>query len=346
MNLELLKELSQTPGAPGHEDQIRKIVIRELKPIVDKVEVDNMGNVIAFRKGSPGGPKLMLSGHMDEISFLVRHIDDNGFLRFTTLGGFDPKTLTAQRVLVHAKGGDLVGVMGTKPVHLLSDEERKVAPKTENYFIDLGLPKREVTRKVRIGDPVTRERSFVTFGNMVNTKSLDDRVGVFVMLEAVKKTRRHGVNLYAVASVQEEVGLRGATAAANRIEPDIAIALDVTLANDLPDAKPHEVVCELGKGAAIKIMDSSVIAHRKLVEFMRETAERKKIPYQMELLTAGGTDTAAMQKAGPGAVAGCISVPTRYVHSVIEMCHLKDTQAAINLLAAVIAGVHKAKLAW
>ncbi len=346
MNLELLEELCQTPGAPGHEDRIREIVIRELKPIVDEIQVDNMGSVIAIRKGSPGGKKLMLSGHMDEISFLVRHVDDNGFLKFTTLGGFDPKTLTAQRVLVHTTSGDILGVMGTKPVHLMSDEERRAAPKLDNYFIDLGLPAREVKRKVRIGDPVTRERSFVTIGNMINTKSLDDRVGVFVMIEAVKKAKKHGVDLYAVASVQEEVGIRGATTASNRIQPDIGIALDVTLANDLPDAKPHEKVAELGKGTAIKIMDSSVLAHRKLVEFMRTTAEKKKIPYQMEILTAGGTDTAAMQRSGPGAIAGCISIPTRYVHSVIEMCHKKDTQASINLLAALISGMHRAKLDW
>jgi endoglucanase len=346
MNIKLLAELCQVPGAPGHEDRIREVVVRELKPIVDDIHVDNMGNVIARRNGSAKGKKLMLAAHMDEISFLVKHIDENGFLRFATLGGFDAKTLTAQRVIVHTRNGDVLGVMGSKPVHLMSDEERKAAPKIENYFIDLGLPRRDVVKTVRVGDTVTRERAFTQIGNMINTKSLDDRVGVFVMIEAVRKAKRQGVDLYAVASVQEEVGLRGATAAANYVQPDIAIALDVTLANDVPDSKPQDRVCELGKGAAIKIMDSSVIAHRKLVDFMQKTAESKKIPYQLEVLTAGGTDTAAMQKAGPGAIAGCISVPTRYVHSVIEMCHQRDVRAAIDLLAAVISGLHRTKLNW
>lgn len=346
MNLSLFEEICQAPGAPGHEDRIRDICIRELKPLVDDIRVDAMGNVIARRKGKPGTKKLMLSAHMDEISFMVRHVDENGFLRFTTLGGFDPKTLTAQRVWVHTKTGDLLGVMGTKPIHLMSEEERKAGLKTENFFIDLGLPAKEVAKKVRVGDTVTRERSFVKVGQSVNSKSLDDRVGVFVMIEAVRKAKRHGVDLYAVASVQEEVGLRGATAAANGIQPDIGIALDVTLANDLPETKPQDAVCKLGGGTAIKLMDSSVIAHRKLVDFMVKTATTKRIPYQLEVLPAGGTDTAAMQKAGPGAIAGCVSIPCRYVHSVIEMCHEKDVQASINLLSALITDVHGARLSW
>jgi endoglucanase len=346
MNLNLLEEICQAPGAPGHEDRIRDIVVRELKPITDELEVDSMGNVIALRKGKPGGKKLMLSAHMDEISFMVRHIDDKGFLRFTTLGGFDPKTLTAQRVLVHTRSGDLVGVMGTKPIHLMSEEERRAGLKIDNFFIDLGLPRSEVAKKVRVGDTVTRERSFLTIGRMVNSKSLDDRVGVFVMIEAVRKAKTHGVDVYAVASVQEEVGLRGAITAANRINPDIGVALDVTLANDVPDAKPQDTVAALGAGTGIKIMDSSVITHRKLVDFMVKTAAARKIPYQLEVLPAGGTDTAAMQRAGNGAIAGCLSIPCRYVHSVIEMCHQRDIKASIDLLAAVMGGVHKAKLGW
>jgi endoglucanase len=346
MNLALLEEICQTPGAPGSEDRIREVVIRELEPLVDDITVDNMGNVIARRKGKPGTKKLMLAAHMDEISFVVKHVDENGFLRFQTLGGFDPKTLTAQRVLVHTRSGDLLGVMGTKPVHLMSDEEKKAGLKIDNFFIDLGLPRAEVARKVQIGDPVTRQREFTTVGKTVNSKSLDDRVGVFVMIEAVRKAKKHGVDLYAVATVQEEVGVRGALAASGRVKPDIGIALDVTLANDLPGAQAHEAVTKLGGGTAIKVMDGSVIAHRKLFDFMVKTAKAKKIPYQLEVLPAGGTDTAAMQRTGEGAIAGCISIPCRYVHSVIEMCHEKDVQASINLLAATITDVHKAKLAW
>ncbi len=346
MNLELLSEICQTPGAPGSEDEIRRVVIRELEPLVDELEVDNLGNVIGRRKGKPGTKKLMLAAHMDEISFVVRHIDDSGFIRVTPLGGFDPKTLTAQRVWVHTRSGPMLGVMGTKPIHILTEEERRAGPKLDHYFVDLGLTGKEVARKVRIGDAITRERSFEKIGHMVNSKSLDDRVGVFVMIEAVRKAKRHGCELYAVATVQEEVGLRGAIAASHRVQPDIGIALDVTLANDVPDAKPHDRVSVLGGGTAIKILDSSVIAHRKLVDYMIKVAETKKIPHQLEILPAGGTDTAAMQRAGVGSIAGCVSIPCRYVHSVIEMCHTKDIQASIDLLAALVADVHKARLSW
>ena len=345
MNFELFEEICQTPGAPGHEDRIREVVVRELQPLVDDLTVDNMGNVIAHRKGS-GKKKLMLAAHMDEISFMVRHVDENGFIRFHTLGGFDPKTLTAQRVWVHTRSGDLLGVMGTKPVHLMNEEEKKAGLRLDSFFIDLGLPRAEVARRVQIGDPVTRQREFVKVGKSVNSKSLDDRVGVFVMIEAVRKARRHGCDLYAVASVQEEVGLRGALAASGSVKPDIGVALDVTLANDLPDAKPQDAVSALGGGAAIKVLDGSVIAHRKLVDYMVKTAKAKKIPYQLEVLPAGGTDTAAMQRSGEGAIAGCISIPCRYVHSVIEMCHEKDVQATIDLLAVLIRDMHTAELSY
>jgi len=346
MNLSLLEEICQTPGAPGHEERIREVVIRELEPLVDDLRVDAMGNVITHKKGKKGAKKLMLAAHMDEIGFLVRHVDDNGYIRFTTLGGFDPKTLVAQRVLVHTKKGDLLGVMGTKPVHVMTDEEKKAGLKIDNFYIDVGLPAKEVQKRVSIGDTVTRERSFTRVGETLNTKSMDDRVGVFVMIEAVRKLKRHDVELYAVATVQEEVGLRGATTAANDINPDIGIALDVTLANDIPDIKPQDRITELGKGAAIKVMDASFIAHRKLVDFMVKTATTKKIPHQLEVLTAGGTDSGAMQKAMSGSIAGCVSIPCRYVHQVIEMCHPDDIQASIDLLAEVIEGAGRAKLDW
>jgi endoglucanase len=346
MNLTLLEEICQTPGAPGHEERIRAVVIRELEPLVDELRVDALGNVITHKKGKKGAKKLMLAAHMDEIGFLVRHIDDNGYLRFATLGGFDPKTLVAQRVLVHTKKGDLLGVMGTKPIHVLTDEEKKAPLKIDSFYIDVGLPAKEVQKRVTIGDTVTRERTFTKVGDTLSTKSMDDRVGVFVMIEAVRKLKRHDVDLFAVATVQEEVGLRGAATAANEIRPDIAIALDVTLANDVPDIKPQDRITELGKGAAIKVMDSSFIAHRKLVEYMVKTATTKKIPYQLEVLTAGGTDSAAMQKAMSGAIAGCVSIPCRYVHQVIEMCHPDDIQASIDLLAAVVEGAERAKLDW
>jgi endoglucanase len=349
MNLELLSELCRTPGPPGREERVREVVIRELEPLVDEIEIDRMGNVFATRsprgRSAPKGEprRVMLSAHMDEISLMVTHIDDNGFLRFAPLGGFDPKTLSAQRVIVHGKK-DVLGLIGSKPIHLMNDDERSKMPKLDTFFIDLGLPRAKVEKLVSIGDLCTRERDFVEVGDSVSTKSLDDRVGVFVMIEAVRKLKAHAVEVVAVATTQEEVGIRGAHVAAEALRPDLGIALDVTLANDVPNAQSEEYVSRLGGGTAIKVMDSSVIADFRVVDALKSVAVRKKIPYQMEVLPKGGTDTAAIQRAGGGVPAGCISIPSRYVHSVIEMCHKKDIQASIDLLAAFLAEAEKVQI--
>ncbi len=347
MNVKLLTELCGTSGPPSREDRVRRIVLRELAPLCDHVETDRMGSVIATR--SPRGARsrrggkprrVMLSAHMDEIGLIVTHIDERGFLRFSSLGGFDPKTLSTQRVVVHGKE-DVPGVVGTKPFHIMSDEERAKMPKLESFFIDLGLPKAKVEKLVSVGDLITRERDFLRMGDVFCTKALDDRVGVFVMIEAVRKLRAHDVEVLAVATVQEEVGIRGAEVAAEHLRPDLGIALDVTLANDVPGGEGADVVTSLGKGAAIKVMDSSVICDPRVVDALRACAVKRKIPFQMEVLTKGGTDTAAIQRAGGGAPSGCISIPTRYVHSVTEMCHVKDVQAAVDLLAAFLADAHR-----
>jgi len=339
MDLKLLKRLCETGGAPGHEERIREIVTEILRPVSEEISVDALGNVIAIKRGK-GREKLMVSSHMDEISFMVTHVDDEGFIRFTPLGGFDAKTLTAQRVTVHGQS-DLVGVLGTKPIHLMTEEERKAAPKIEDFFVDVGLPAEEVRAIVTVGDTITRQRELVEIGNTINGKSFDNRMGVFVMLEAMRRLGPHQVDVYAVASAQEELGVRGATVAARNIDPDIGIALDITLANDVPDQKAHERVTRLGAGAAIKVMDSSVICNPKMVQFLRRIAAESEIPYQLEVLPRGGTDTSALQRGGKGAAVGCISIPTRYVHSVIEMCHKGDIQACVDLLVRAIERAHE-----
>jgi endoglucanase len=348
MNLALLSELCRTAGPPGREERVRAIVRRELAPLTDHLHVDGMGNLVATRgprgaKGrrTKGAPRrVMLSAHMDEIGLMVTHVDDRGFLRFTPLGGFDPKALSTQRVVVHGKS-DVPGVVGAKPTHVMTDEERNRPPRLESFHIDVGLPKAKAEKLVSVGDLVTRERDFAEIGDMWSTKALDDRVGLFVMIEAVRKLRVHDVEIAAVATTQEEVGIRGAQVAAERLRPDLGIALDVTLANDVPGADVADFVTALGKGCAIKVMDSSVICDARVVDALRGTAARKKIPFQMEVLARGGTDTAAIQRAGGGVPSGCISVPTRYVHSVTEMCHRRDVQAAIDLLAAFLADAHR-----
>ena len=343
LNIDLLAKICKAPGAPGYENKIRKIVQEELHSLADEVRVDNMGNVIALRKGknNPDGKKVMVAAHMDEIGFIVTHIDEGGFVRFHTLGGFDPKTLTAQRVIIHGKK-DMLGVMGSKPIHVMSQEERNKLPKTTDYFIDLGLPKEEVEKYIRVGDPVTRERELVEIGECVNGKSIDNRVSVFVLLEALRKLKNNPFDVYAVFTVQEEVGIRGANVAAHQINPDFGLGLDTTIAFDVPGAPGHEKVTELGKGAAVKIMDASTICDPRMVDFLQTTAEKSNIKWQPEILTAGGTDTAGVQRMGKGgAISGAISIPTRHLHQVIEMAHKEDIAACIDLLESSLSTLDK-----
>ncbi|MGM0945158.1 MAG: M42 family metallopeptidase [Bacteroidota bacterium] len=338
INVKLLKQICEIAGAPGFEKRVRDLVIELVIPHADEVKTDNLGNVIALKKGTrnPDGKRVMVAAHMDEIGFIVTHIDDNGFLRFHTLGGFDPKTLTAQRVIVHGKK-DLIGVMGSKPIHVMSQEERNKLPKTTDFFIDLGMPKEEVERYISIGDSVTRDRELIEMGDCVNCKSIDNRVAVFILIEALKKLENPAYDVYATFTVQEEVGIRGANVAAHGINPDFGIALDTTIAFDVPGAQAHEKVTELGKGTAIKIMDAMTICDYRMVEFMKQTANKEKITWQPEILTAGGTDTAGVQRMGKqGAIAGAISIPTRHLHQVIEMAHKQDIAYSIDLLVACL----------
>ena len=298
INVTLLKEICEVAGAPGHEQRVREIVLREVKKLADKVSIDNMGNVTAFRKGKKD-KKVMIAAHMDEIGFIVTHIDENGFLKFLPLGGFDPKTLTAQRVKVHGKK-DLIGVMGSKPIHVMTPAEREKVVPVSDYFIDLGMNKKEVEKYISVGDTITRERELIEMGNCVNCKSIDNRVSVFILIEMLRELKNPPYDVYAVFTVQEEVGVRGANVSALQIQPDFGFGLDTTIAFDVPGAAKHEMVTRLGEGAAIKIMDSSTICDYRMVKYMKATAEKHKIRHQMEILSAGGTDTAGIQRMTPG----------------------------------------------
>lgn len=337
IDLKLLEKICQTPGAPGYEKEIRNLILNEIQGLVDEVELDNMGNIYAIKKGK-ADKRVMIGAHMDEIGFIVTHIDDNGFVRFHTLGGFDPKTLTAQRVIIHGKE-DVIGVMAAKPIHVMSTEERNKNPKTTDYFIDTGRPKEEVEELIDIGNPITRERSFIEMGSCVNSKSLDNRLAVYILIEMFKKLKDTEVpyDIYGVFTVQEEVGIRGANVSAMRVKPDFGFGLDTTIAYDLPGASAHEKITSLGEGAAIKIMDSSTISDYRMVEFMKQTANRNNVKWQPEVLTAGGTDTAGIQRmTAGGSIAGAVSIPTRHLHQVIEMANKEDIRSCIELLTACV----------
>jgi len=347
IDVDLLARICEVPGAPGFEIKIRELVIKELKGLVDDVRVDRMGNVVGFKKGKDSSKKVMAAAHMDEIGFIVTHIDDKGFVRFNPLGGFDPKTLTSQRVLIHGKS-DVMGVMGCKPIHVMSQEGRGAKLNLDDYFIDTGLTKKQLEKVIEVGSPITRERSLVELGDCVNVKSLDNRASVFMLIEALrvmKKSRKKpAYDFYAVFTVQEEIGLRGANVSALEIQPDFGFGLDTTIACDTPGVVPQKRITQLGNGAGIKIMDSSVVCDYRMGEFMKKIADGEKIQWQPEILHAGGTDTAGLQRMTPGgSIAGAISVPTRYIHQVIEMCHKDDLESCVKLLAACVCSLDKGK---
>lgn len=342
-NFDLLKRICETPGVAGREDAVRALVREEMAGLVDDISIDALGNVIGVKKGQ-GGPRVLVMAHMDEIGFLVKHIDDRGFLRVQPVGGFDPRVLPAQRVIVHGFGGEqLRGALqiSAKPIHLLDPGDIK-PPKVDDLFIDLGLSGDEVKSRVEVGDMVTLDRTVERVGNTVMGKSLDDRICVFQMIEALRRlSGPTQAEIIAVATTQEEVGLRGATTVAYHVEAQIVVALDITLAQDIPGGAEQDHVTRLNHGTAIKIMDSSTISNHKLVRHMRDVAEANNIAYQLEILPRGGTDAGAGQRARAGAPAITISIPTRYVHTVNEMASVADVEASINLLARYLEAAHE-----
>jgi endoglucanase len=342
INVNLLKKICEIPGAPGFEQKIRDLVLNEVTPLVDHVEIDSMGSVVAIKKGKED-KRVMVAAHMDEISFIVTHIDEEGFVRFHPLGGFDPKTLTAQRVIIHGEQ-DVIGVMGSKPIHIMTSEERNKAPQIKDYFIDTGYTAEELSKLIHVGAPITRERELIEMGHCVNGKSLDNRVSVFILIEVLRELADSQVpyDFYAVFTVQEEVGLRGAMNAAGHIDPHFGFGLDVTIAFDVPGALPHEVVTRIGRGAAIKILDGSVISDYRMVNYLKDQAIKNQIDWQAEILPKGGTDTAGIQRSGKsGAITGAISIPLRHIHQVIEMASKADIRSCIELLKAAIQNLDK-----
>lgn len=340
----LLKELCETPAISGREQRLIDIMRRELAKTCDSVRVDAMGNVVGLKKGSgKNARKIMIAGHMDEIGFVVSHIDKRGFLRLSLRGGHVPRVLISQRVRICGRK-ELVGVVEGPPAFLEKDRGASM-PEAKTFFVDTGMPRREVVKWVQIGDPVVLDRGFLEQGDCYISKAFDNRVGCYVVLEAMKRLRRHAVDVFAVGSAQEEVGVRGMKRAAQAVTPDIGIAVDVTAAFDTPDVGEHEHVTTLGGGAAIKIADQMTISNHGVVEFVKKLAVKHRIKHQLEVLPFGGTDAGAMQMFGDGAVC-TISVPTRYVHSPNEMIHKGDLGAAVDLLVRFLETAERCTLAF
>jgi endoglucanase len=341
---ETLEKLSNACGVAGREEEVRGLMKKFLKPYVDEVEEDKLGNVIGIKKGKKNAPKVMLAAHMDEIGLLVKTISKEGFIQFAKMGGIDDRILLAQKVIVYTEKGPLYGIIGSKPPHIQKEEERKRVLASDELFIDIGAENQEQAKKmgVKIGDPVGFDIKFAKLGkNIVIGRALDDRVGCAVMVEAMKRLEKAECTVYAVGTVQEEVGLRGATIAAFGIYPDVGIALDVTVAGDVPGVREVEAPIKLGKGPSIEIADMGLIAHPKVVRLLVDAAEENKIPYQLETGLAGSTDAARISLTREGVPSGVISIPTRYIHSPSSLLSLEDAEKAVKLTVAAVQKIPK-----
>ncbi len=334
--MELLKSLSEMHGAPGREEHVRSFIAQQVEQHVDEMRTDAMGNLICIkRSGRDDARRVMLACHMDEIAFYVRQIDEDGFVRVQALGGFDVRNLFARRVRIETRTGDeIFGNMnpGGRPVHIASPEDRKKIPEMKEFFVDTGLSADELKERVRPGDPVTLVQEFVTMGDLWTGKCLDNRVACWLGIRVLEQVEKPAEDLYVVFTVQEEIGVRGATVSSYDIDPDVGIAIDVTLAVDTPGVPDEEQITKLGEGAAIKILDSYSVSDKDLVDEFIDIAESNDIPHQFEILPLGGTDAGALQRAKAGCKAITISVPTRYVHTVTETLHKDDLHAALDLL--------------
>jgi len=322
---DLIKKLVEIPGPSGYEDKIRAAVQEEIQDFADEIRVDALGNLIA-RKGKKqaNGMRIMISAHIDEIGLMVTHVDANGFVRFIGIGGINPLTCLGGRVLF------MNGVRGVIGIEKL---EGKEIPTLDKLFIDVGATSQE-NCPVGVGDVCGFERPFMALGDRLVAKSMDDRIAAVVSIETMRALKKSPHEVYFVFSVQEEVGLRGAITAAYGVDPDLGLAVDVTRSGDTP--KTIKMETALGKGPAIKVRDASFIADPRVVNWMVNTAKSEGIPYQMEVLEAGGTDGRAIQLTRAGVPAGCLSIACRYIHSPSEMVDANDVKNAVKLLTALL----------
>jgi endoglucanase len=333
MQIDLLKRLCEAPGLPGAEEAVKEIVISSLREFTDEITVDALGNTIAHIPGR--GPRLVLDAHTDEVGFMVKHIDQRGFLHVSPLGGIDTKVFYGQRLVIWGKK-PLIGMVAALPPHISKTSGEKEAPEVEDCTVDLGLTADKVFDLVQIGDVVSYFSPFVETEDAVISKAIDDRVGLFVILEALKRRPKISCDLYVSATVQEEVGLRGANVIVPVYEPDFAIAIEGTVSNDLPGVPDHKTLAKVGKGPEIRLSDRYLVAHRALSFFMREVAEKRNIPHQITVKKAGSTNATAMQVTGKGTRVGVISVPVRYLHSPSCLAYKSDIEETIKLTTTIL----------
>ncbi|MBM7620531.1 endoglucanase [Bacillus tianshenii] len=340
--LTMLKDLTDAKGIPGNEKEPRDVMRKYITPLADEVMTDGLGSLIAKKIGKADGPKVMVAGHLDEVGFMVTNIDDRGFLRFQTVGGWWSQVMLAQRVTIVTSKGDVTGVIGSKPPHILPAEARKKPVDIKDMFIDIGASSREEAQEwgVRPGDQVVPYFEFTVMNNekMLLAKAWDNRIGCAIAIDVLKhlKDADHPNVVYGVGTVQEEVGLRGAKTSANMIQPDIGFGVDVGIAGDTPGVTEKEALSKMGKGPQIILYDASMISHKGLRDFVTGVADELNIPYQFDSVAGGGTDSGAIHMTAQGVPSLSITIATRYIHSHAAMLHRDDYENAVKLIAEVI----------
>jgi putative aminopeptidase FrvX len=336
----LLEILSNAHGVSGYEGNIRQIIEEEIRPYVDEITTDKMGNLIATKKG--GSPVVMLAAHMDEIGLMVKYVDDKGFARFTKTGGWFDQTLLNQRMIMHTEYGSIHGVIGSKPPHAMKEEDKNKVVKTDDMFIDIGAKSKEDAEKlgVKTGTPVTSDIDFKPLGNdLVTGKAFDNRAGCAMLIMAIRQMKKVKATVHAVFTVQEEVGLKGAKISAFRLNPDVALATDVTIAGDHPEIDKKDSAIDMGKGPTIIVSDADgrgIIVSESVLKWLKEAAESNNIHYQLEVGSGGTTDATAIHLTKDGIPTGVLSIPTRYVHTPVSVLSMDDLEKSTELITKAL----------
>ena len=343
--IELLKRLCESFGPTGFEREVSRIIKKYVASFADEISTDKLGSVVFKHRGNADRPRVLLAGHVDEVGFVISGIDKKkGFLNFNTLGGWWDQVLLTQRVIVRTRDGDIPGVIAAKPPHLLSPEEKKKVVEKTSMYIDIGASSKKEAEEmgIRIGDPVTPWSPFslIRDGKIAMGKAFDDRIGAFIAMETVRRLKekeiKHPNTVFGAATVQEEVGARGAITVAHMVDPDVAITLEVDIAGDVPGIKAYEAPARMGKGPSILTFDASMIPNQPLKDFVINTAEEMKIPYQLSQVARGGTDAGKIHISRAGCPSIVISVPTRHIHSHVGLLSLEDTENTIRLTVELV----------
>ena len=344
-----MKRMMEAFGPSGFERETARVIKEYMTEYSDRIQADKLGSVIFVAEGESERPHVVLAGHIDEIGFVVSGVDETGFLTFNPLGGWWDQVLLSQRVVVRTKKGEIDGVIAAKPPHLLTEEERKKVIKKKDMFIDIGATSKKEAEEmgVKIGDPVVPWSPFslIRDGKIAMGKAFDDRIGAFIIMESMRRLKENNVNhpntVFGAATVQEEVGLRGAQTVSHVVDPDVGIVLEVDIAGDVPGIKPFEAPAKVGKGPTLLTYDRSMIPNQPLKEFVIEVAEKARIPLQLSQVARGGTDAGRIHLNRAGCPSTVISVPTRHIHSHVGLLSLDDVENAVKLVIELVKKLDK-----